>query len=259
MLLSKPKLIRGGVRTESRKHPTADSPLQPIQPPARLYISLAQHIGAPALPVVKAGERVLQGQLIGQPDAGLSAAVHSPTSGTVVAITSHPAPHPSGLPVSTIVIAADGQREWDPHLPRPLTNPAEQLDRELIGQRVAAAGIVGMGGAAFPAAVKLAPNGTVATLIVNGGECEPYLTCDDRLMRERAAGIVDGAQLMAHALGASRTAIGIEDNKPAAVHAMQRAAEYLGGAEVIPVPSLWPQGSEKHLISALTGREVPAG
>ncbi|MCG5530515.1 electron transport complex subunit RsxC [Halorhodospira halochloris] len=259
MLLSRPKLIRGGVRTDSRKHPTADCPLVPIRPPARLFVSLAQHIGAPALALVEPGDKVLQGQLIGQPDAGISAAVHSPCSGTVIDITEHPAPHPSGLPVKTVVIEPDGNREWDPNLPPPLTAAAEQIDSELIAERVAAAGIVGMGGAAFPAAVKLTPDSSVQTLIINGGECEPYLTGDDRLMRERAAGIIDGARLMAHALGAQRTAIGIEDNKPEAIHAMQRAAESLGYAEVMPVPSLWPQGSEKHLIYTLTGREVPAG
>lgn len=258
MLLSKPKLIRGGVRTEARKHPTAECPLLAIRPPQRLYISLAQHIGAPALAAVQVGDRVLQGQLIGRPDSGLSAAVHAPCSGQVIDITSHPAPHPSGLEVNTVVIEPDGKKERDPQLPQPLTAPAEQLEAQLIGERVATAGIVGMGGAAFPAAVKLTPNGTVETLIINGGECEPYLTCDDRLMRERAAGIIDGARLMAHALGAKRTAIGIEDNKPQAIHAMQRAAQSLGGAEVIAVPSLWPQGSEKHLIYTLTGYEVPA-
>ncbi|MBK1734984.1 electron transport complex subunit RsxC [Halorhodospira abdelmalekii] len=260
MLLSKPKLIRGGVRTDARKHPTSGCPIEPVPLPPRLYVSLAQHIGAPALPQVAVGDSVAQGQLIGAPDAGISAAVHAPTSGTVIAIDHHPAPHPSGLPVQSVVIAPDGHKRWDPNLPKPLTGPVPQLDRETIAERVAAAGIVGMGGAAFPSALKLSTDGSVNTLILNGGECEPYLTCDDRLMRERAAGIIDGARLMAHALGAERIAIGIEDNKPEAIFAMQRAAESLGGgAEVLPVPSLWPQGSEKHLIYSLTGHEVPAG
>ncbi|MFW6380167.1 MAG: electron transport complex subunit RsxC, partial [Halorhodospira sp.] len=259
MLLSKPKIIRGGVRTEARKQPTAECPLEPLRPRGRLYVSLAQHIGAPALPAVRPGETVAKGQLIGTPEQGLSAAVHAPTSGQVIAVDRHPAPHPSGLPVPTVVIEPDGDERWSEALPEPLTAQAEALEPALIGQRTAEAGIVGMGGAAFPSAVKLSSPQPVRTLILNGGECEPYLTCDDRLMRERAAGIIDGARLMARALGAERTAIGVEDNKPAAIHALRRAANALGGAEVVPIPSLWPQGSEKHLIYTLTGREVPAG
>ncbi|MCG5529041.1 electron transport complex subunit RsxC [Halorhodospira halophila] len=259
MLLSKPKIIRGGVRTESRKQSTAEAPLEPLRAGQRLYVSLAQHIGAPALPAVAPGQDVAKGQCIGTPEAGLSAAVHAPTSGRVVAIDRHPAPHPSGLTVPTVIIEPDGEERWAPQLPDPMTAPAGQLDPMAIATRVAEAGIVGMGGAAFPAAVKLGAGQPVATLILNGGECEPYLTCDDRLMRERAAGIIDGAQLMARALGAERTAIGVEDNKPEAIHALRRATDALGGPDVVPVPSLWPQGSEKHLIYTLTGCEVPAG
>ncbi len=260
MLLNRPRLIRGGVRTEARKQPTADCPLEPVRPRGRLYLSLGQHIGRPALPVVTPGEPVARGQRIGRADGALSAHVHAPTSGRVAAITRHVAPHPSGLPVLTVVIEADGAGRWEDDLPEPFTGAAGQLPPRVIAERVADAGIVGLGGAAFPAAVKLDPEQPVTTLILNGGECEPYLTCDDRLMRERAAGLIDGAGLIAHALGAARIAVGIEDNKREAIHAVRHAAEKLDPrVEVTPVPSLWPQGSEKHLIYALTGREVPAG
>ncbi len=259
MLLSKPRLIRGGVRTETRKQPTAACPLEPLRPSGPLYVSLSQHIGAPALPAVRPGDTVAKGQHLGTPEQGLSAAVHAPTSGRVAAVTRHPAPHPSGLAVTTVVLEPDGDERWTDERPEPLTDEAERLEPATISRRAAEAGIVGMGGAAFPAAVKLSSRQPVDTLILNGGECEPYLTCDDRLMRERAAGIVDGGRLMARALGARRTAIGVEDNKPEAIHALRQAAASLGGAEVVPVPSLWPQGSEKHLIYTLTGREVPAG
>ncbi len=259
MLLSKPRLIRGGVRTEPHKQPTADHPIEPVRPGGTLYVSLGQHIGAPSLPAVAPGETVAKGQLLGTPERGVSAAVHAPTSGRVATITKHPAPHPSGLTVPTVVLEPDGEERWSEDLPEPLTAPAEAIEPEAVARRVSEAGIVGMGGAAFPAAVKLSTSQPVDTLILNGGECEPYLTCDDRLMRERAAGIIDGARLMARALGARRTAVGIEDSKTEAIHAMRHAAEALGGVDVVPVPSLWPQGSEKHLIYSLTGREVPAG
>ncbi len=256
---SKPALIRGGVRTAERKHPTAERALEPAALPERLYVSLAQHIGAPAQPTVAAGEAVAKGQRIGAPDGGLSAAIHAPASGVVEAVTEHPAPHPSGLTVATVVIAPDGAERWDPQRPAPLTAAAEALAPEAIAERVAEAGIVGMGGAAFPAVIKLTPRAAVETLIVNGSECEPYLTGDDRLMRERAAAVADGVRLMRHALRAARAVIGVEDNKPAALEALRRATARLGAVDVVAVPSLWPQGSEKHLVYALTGREVPAG
>jgi electron transport complex protein RnfC len=158
----------------------------------------------------------------------------------------------------TVIIEADGKDEWaDFHTPR---DPFD-LAPEQVAERVAAAGIVGLGGATFPSAVKLsgAAKKHIGTLIINGGECEPYLTCDDRLMRERAPQIMDGIRIILHAMGGGRALIAIEDNKPEAIAAMNEAARGLSNVEVVPVPSLYPMGSEKQLIQALLGLEVPAG
>lgn len=250
--------VRWGIHPrDDRKRPAADAPLRALPLPERLYVPLQQHIGAAARPVVLAGQRVLKGQLIAEPQGATSAAIHAPTSGTVAAIGEIAAPHPSGLSFAAIVIAADGEDRWadigvavDPFsLP-----PAE------VGRRIAAAGVVGLGGATFPSALKLGLGlrAKIHTLIVNGGECEPYLSCDDRLMRDHAAEVMDGIRLMLHATGAVRALVGIEDNKPEAIAAMTAAARGEEGIEVRPVPARYPMGSEKHLVSELTGQEVPA-
>ncbi|HET6720389.1 MAG TPA: electron transport complex subunit RsxC [Rhodocyclaceae bacterium] len=248
-----------GVHPDDHKRPAADAAVRVMPMPARLYVPLVQHIGAPARAVVLVGDRVLKGQRIADPQGLISAAIHAPTSGTVVAVGEIVAPHPSGLSVPAITIEADGRDEWiaGESCADPLTLSADE-----IGRRVAAAGVVGLGGAAFPAAVKLsgAARSEVATLIINGGECEPYLSCDDRLMRDHAAELVDGIAIVAHAAGAKQTLIGIEDNKPEAIAAMQAAVAEsgLGNIVVRPVAARYPMGSEKQMILVLTGREVPA-
>lgn len=250
--------FRGGIHPEDRKQPTADCPIEPLPLPARLYIPLQQHIGAPAEPQVRVGQRVLKGQLLAHSQGAVSAPVHAPSSGVVVAIGEHTAPHPSGLPVRTVIIETDGEERWieAPPAPDPYSLPPQE-----VALRVGAAGIVGMGGATFPAAVKLslANRHRIHTLIINGGECEPYLTCDDRLMREQAAEIVDGVCIMLHALQAPKARIAIEDNKPQAIAAMREACAAAPQVEVVAVPSRYPMGSEKQMIQTLTGMEVPAG
>jgi len=249
--------MRGGVHPEGRKELSADIPIRVPPLPERLFISLQQHIGAPASPVVQVGDPVLKGQLIAASAGAVSAPVHAPTSGRIVGIGDYPAPHPSGLPVPTITLETDGEERWADFNP-----PADPfaLSPEEIATRVGAAGIVGLGGAAFPSAVKLnvSRRSGVATLIMNGGECEPYLTCDDRLMRDRAAEVVAGIRLILRAVEAKEVLVGIEDNKPEAIAAMTAAA---AGTEVQvrAVPAMYPMGSEKQLIQALTGKEVPAG
>lgn len=246
-----------GVHPDDRKRPAADRPVRVMPVPARLYLPLQQHLGSPARPVVLVGQRVRKGELLAEAQGMVSAPVHASTSGTVVAIGEITAPHPSGLTLPAITLEADGADEWcalqgceDPFALDPLE----------IGRRVAAAGVVGMGGAAFPSAVKLsgAARARVETLLINGGECEPYLSCDDRLMRDRAAAIVDGILIMRHASGAGRALVGIEDNKPEAIAAMRQAAAGVVGLEVRVVPARYPMGSEKQLIQMLTGIEVPA-
>jgi electron transport complex protein RnfC len=247
---------RGGVHPLGRKELSADCPVARLPLPERLYVPLQQHIGAPASPVVHIGDKVLKGQLLAAATGTLSAPVHAPTSGHIVAFGDGLAPHPSGLPIGTLTIEADGDDRW---ADLPVVADPDALSPEEIAARVGQAGIVGLGGAAFPSAVKLnlSRRGGVDTLILNGGECEPYLTCDDRLMRERAVEIVAGALLMRRAVGAKRVLIGIEDNKPEAIDAM-RAAAAGSGVDVMAVPAMYPMGSEKQLIQALIGKEVPA-
>jgi electron transport complex protein RnfC len=247
--------LRGGVHPEGRKDLSAECPIRSVLLPKTLYIPLQQHIGAPAAPVVQVGDHVLKGQLLAHAQGAVSAPVHAPTSGVVVALGDYAAPHPSGLPVPTFTLESDGLDQWvalkgedDPFA----------LSPDDIAARVAAAGIVGLGGATFPSALKLNVSRGARTLIMNGGECEPYLTCDDRIMRERAVAIVEGIRLIAYAVGAQEVLVGIEDNKPEAIAAMQAAARG-SSVKVITMPSMYPMGSEKQIVQVLTGKEIPAG
>lgn len=250
--------FHGGVHPAGRKELTSDKPIEVLPLPELLYVPLQQHVGAPAVVHVKAGEYVLKGQSLAHAQGNVSAAVHAPSSGTIIAIDNHVAPHPSGLPVLTITLQTDGKEEWV-QLPK-AEDPFELSDDE-IADRVARAGIVGMGGAAFPAAVKLrvSKKSAVKTLIVNGAECEPYLTSDDRLMQERADWIVDGVRIMLRALNANNAVIAIENNKTAAIHSMRAAVETFAELSVAAVPTRYPMGSAKQMIRTLTGLEVPAG
>jgi electron transport complex protein RnfC len=248
--------LRGGVHPEGRKASSAESAIRALPLPQSLHVPLQQHVGASAKPIVQVGEKVLGGQLIGAGQGNISAPVHAPTSGRVVALGDYPAPHPSGLPAATVTIEPDGDsRRFEYDVP---ADPFALAPDE-ISDRVAAAGIVGLGGATFPSAVKLklSRRSGVDILIINGGECEPYLTCDDRIMRERAAEIVTGIRLIQHAVGAKRALVGIEDNKPEALAAMSRAAAGTD-VHVQAVPAMYPMGWDKQMIQVLLGREVPA-
>lgn len=248
--------LRGGVHPVGRKELSADRTIRVLPLPKRLFVPLQQHIGAPATPVVQVGDKVLKGQLIAAGQGMISAPVHAPTSGVIAALGDYPAPHPSGLSIPTITLETDGEDRW---LETETLADPFALSAEEISNRVGAAGIVGLGGATFPAAVKLSlsrKNG-VHTLIMNGGECEPYLTCDDRIMRERAEQIVEGIRLIAYSVGAKEVLVGIEDNKPEAIAAM-RAAARGSAVNVVVIPSMYPMGSEKQIIQVLTGKEIPA-
>ncbi len=229
-----------------------------VAPLAERYIvPLRQHLGQAARVLVQAGDTVLKGQIIGTPDGHISAAVHAPTSGRVLAVEPRPVAHPSGLPDLCVVIEADGADtavemhpiDWRNLAPGELAKP------------LAAMGLAGQGGAVFPSHVKLAPGGTaIETLILNGAECEPWITCDDRLMRERATAIMQGAEIMRHTLGAKRILVGIEDNKPQAAEAMRGACAQLKlAARVTVVPTRYPSGGAKQLTQLLTGLETPSG
>ncbi|MEM9761295.1 MAG: electron transport complex subunit RsxC [Pseudomonadota bacterium] len=250
--------IGGGVHPQTSKFLSARAPIEPMPVPPLIRVPLQQHIGIEAEPMVARDDLVLKGQLIGKARGPVSANVHAPTSGRVIAVGRFAAPHPSGLPVPTITIRPDGQDRWGPRLTRLRPETAEP---EEIGARVAEAGIVGMGGATFPSAVKLNLRAKydLHTLIINAAECEPYLTCDDRLMRERAEEVADGAAIMARALGVSEVIVAVEANKPEAITAMRLHDVALGyKVRVHTVPTLYPMGSEKHLVKAVTGAETPA-
>ncbi len=250
--------VRGGIHPEYRKDLTSEKAIVVMPMPAMLYIPLQQHIGAPAEVLVAEGELVKKGQMIARNQGAVSASQHAPTSGRIVSVTEVAAPHPSGLPQKTIIIEPDGKDEWA-DLPGPIADPFTATPQE-INDRVAQSGIVGMGGAAFPSAIKLnlGAQKKLEVLLLNGAECEPYLTCDDRVMREYADEVIDGARIMAHALGTPRVVIGIEQNKPQAIESMTRAAAAFPNIEVAAVPVQYPMGSERHLVQAITGRETPA-
>ncbi|HPT82341.1 MAG TPA: electron transport complex subunit RsxC [Limnochordia bacterium] len=242
----------GGIHPKEHKESTNSAPIQVLPAPAVVAVPLLQHAGKQAKPLVAKGDEVLKGQLIGEADGRISAHVHSPVSGTVTAV--QPRPSASGRSVMCVVIENDGQDRWVEREGHP--DPV-QLDAATIVQRIEQAGIVGMGGAGFPTAPKLTPpkGARIDYLLINGCECEPYLTADHRLMVEYAEEIILGAKLMAKACGARKIIIGVEDNKPDAIAALREKA---GAIEVVALATRYPQGGEKQLIQALTGREVPS-
>jgi len=218
--------FKGGVKPQTHKAPSVQQPIAQAPLPARLYVPLHQSIGGVPNPLVEAGDQVLKGQLIGGADGWMSAAVHAPTSGTVLAIEEHLAAHPSGLTTLTVIIEPDGRDEWIVRTPFDHRALAPERVRELLRD----AGVVGLGGAVFPSHAKLtaARSVPVDELVINGAECEPYMSCDDMLMRERGEEIVRGIAIFRELLAARRVLIGIEDNKPEAITAMRCAVQQLG-------------------------------
>ncbi len=252
--------FQGGLHLPDHKAESSGSAIRAAAIPKRLVLPLQQHIGESAEPVVTAGEAVRKGQLIAKAKGYVSAALHAPTSGVVSEIAEHAVPHPSGLAARCVVIESDGLDAWA-ELPEPWPDYATRDPAELR-ERIRRAGVVGMGGAAFPASVKLnpGPGRAIHTLVINGVECEPYITCDDRLMRERAPRVVAGACILRHVVGARAVLVGIEDNKPEAIAAMREAVARSGESaiEVVQIPTKYPSGGEKQLIRVLTGLEVPS-
>ncbi len=248
--------FHGGVHPPQHKEESNALTIASAPLPQRLIVSLRQHIGAAAKPIVQVGDKVLKGQMIGLADGQISAAVHAPTSGTVVALENHPVPHVSGMPDLCVIIDADGEDRWIERQPLDYRS----VEPAVLRERLRDAGVVGLGGAVFPTFVKLDPGRQqkIRTLVINGAECEPWITSDDRMMRERAAEIVEGIRIMAHIMQPGEVLIGIEDNKPEAIGVMRRACAATN-FEVVPVPTLYPGGGEKQLIKVLTGREVPSG
>lgn len=248
--------LDGGLHLDSHKSISSHNELSSLKPSARYIIPLQQHIGEEAEPAVSVGDSVLKGQMIGLPGKLISAAAHSPVSGKVIDIGFYNAPHPSSLKTLCIVIENDYEDKW--------------VDKEIVGdfyevmsshdlrQLIRNAGIVGLGGAGFPAAIKQTEI-DIKTLILNAAECEPYITCDDVLIQHYAKEILAGADIIAHIIKAQECIIAIEDNKPEAIHALQKAADEDGTGffQVRVIPTLYPSGGEKQIIQVITGQEVP--
>jgi len=258
--------FHGGVHPPFHKEDSNKLPIKPAGIPAQLILPLQQHIGVPTEAIVKTGDKVTKGQTIAKASHGLGADIHAPTSGFISAIETRPLPHPSGLAGLSIIIDTDGKDDWGDSRLTPYADFVN-TDVETLLERIRQAGIVGLGGAAFPTAVKLAKpskhtdaaQNKVNTLIINGAECEPYISCDDRLMREKSEQIITGIRILQHMVKPDICLIGIEDNKPEAITSMQNACKDDADIEVVAIPTIYPSGGEKQLIKILTGKEVPAG
>lgn len=247
--------FRRGVHPPDAKDATAHRPIEPMPFVSEYVLPLGQSIGAPASPLLDPGARVRRGQMIAGASGFVSVALHSPVTGVITAI--EPRPRAGGAMVPSMVIEADPFS--DQRLPLAEPHDLDDLDREDIVSAVQKAGIVGLGGAAFPAHVKLAipPEKKVRTVIVNGCECEPYLTCDHRIMLERPSEVIRGTEILMRISGAEEAFIGIEANKPDAVEVLSEVASE--GIKVVPTTVKYPQGGERMLIAAIVGPEVGAG
>jgi len=251
--------FHGGLKLDSHKAMSTASPIVKAKLPTRLVLPVQQHIGKAGVILVKVGDRVLKGQVLAECNEYVSAPVHAPSSGRIVDIDELPAPHPSGLNTLCIVIETDGEDKWAER--QPIQQPASKSPAELR-QLIRNAGIVGLGGAAFPTAVKTnpGPQAHIETLIINGAECEPYISCDDMLMREFAEELISGCDIIQYMVSASHCLIAVEDNKPQAIAALEAIikSQALQNIEVVSIPTLYPSGGEKQLIKILTHKEVPS-
>ncbi len=247
--------FHGGVHPPENKSQSTQLPIGQLSLPDNIVLPLRQHVGNIPKIKVSVGDKVLKGQLLAEAEGAVSAAIHATTSGTVTAIDDAIIPHPSGLPDRCITIKPDGRDEWVEKKPQDWRN----ADRNALVASLRLSGIVGLGGATFPTHIKLRADGKsgVHTLIINAAECEPYITCDDRLMRERADDIVKGIEIAQYLLGAEKVLIGIEDNKPEAATSMQAATAKNSALQVVVVPTLYPSGDARRLVHLVLGTEIP--
>ncbi len=250
--------FNGGIHPPQHKAESTLRPIGKLPLPEKLILPLRQHVGNMPKIKVQVGDYVLKGQMLAEAEGTVSAAIHAPTSGIVSAIDEQIIPHPSGLPDLCISLIPDGKETWGELRPLDWRN----TDKKELVNKLRASGIVGLGGATFPTHIKLRSNGTsnVHTLIINAAECEPYITCDDMLMRERADDVVKGIAIVQHILGAKKSIIGIEDNKEEAMAAMANACirAELDTITVKVVPTLYPSGDARRLIHLLLGTEIPS-
>ena len=253
--------LHGGMRLEARKSQSTTQGIRDVPIPKQLIIPLKQHVGDEAQPVISIGERVLKGQLLAEHYGSLGAPVHASSSGKVIAIEPSPVTRRYGDKAPCIIIETDGEDQaieaWE--------DPVDyrELDPSSLMQKILQGGIVGLGGAVFPTAQKLmqATSGEIEMLILNGVECEPYISCDDMLMRESAASIISGARILMHAMSIEQCLFGVESDKPEAIRALEDALSTYDDDRVVlkQIPTIYPSGGEDQLIQLLTNREVPTG
>ena len=259
-ILEKPIPFGGGIHLPPNKSVSLEQPIRKASLASVFKIPVRQHIGLPAEVIVKPGDKVLKGQVIASPQGYVSAPVHASTSGIIKEIADHPIPNPSGAKSSCIVIESDGEDKWIEG--RKFVEDFYSLSPVQVQQRVFESGIVGLGGAGFPSAVKLIPglNLDIELLILNAAECEPYISCDEALIRNNVQDVIKGIEILAHALQVDECVIAIEDNKTEAIKILQDGLEKYAGIEIklMQVSSLYPAGGEKQLIKSITGIEVPA-
>jgi electron transport complex protein RnfC len=249
--MSRVKTFAGGTHPLGYKGLSSGSAVVTLPAPEVVTVPLCQHLGAPSRPVVKPGDEVKKGSVIGEQNGFISLPTHSPVNGKVLRVENAPMPHMRSGPAVVIQTESeDGGAVFEP------ISKWMDTDPSIIKTRIKEAGVCGMGGASFPTYVKLSPPaGTkIDTFIINGVECEPYLTADHRLMLERTDELITGMKIMAYTLGVSEPCIGIEANKPDAIELLRKK-----GVKVVPLKVRYPQGAEKQLIDAVSGREVPAG
>ncbi|WP_017446350.1 electron transport complex subunit RsxC [Gayadomonas joobiniege] len=246
----------GGVHPPQKKSLSQTGQIKRPELASKYYVSLKQHIGQQAEACVQVGDKVKKGQMLSRADTAMQLPVHAPTSGIVTDIREHILAHPSGLGEQTIIIEADGSDEW---CQREGLDNYQQLPPAQILDKIKSLGVAGLGGAGFPTHIKNSRPEAIELLIINGAECEPYITADDALMREHAADIVAGINILNHLLEAKLVVIAIEDNKPEAIKAMELASADEKDIIVRVVPTKYPTGGEKQLIQVLTGKEVPSG
>lgn len=251
----------GGIHPAENKAQSVTRPIGYLPLPERLWIALNQHAGPVAKPLVAVGDQVLKGQMIARPESDRGTALHAPSSGRVVAIAPRAIAHPSGLPAECIEILCDGRDQWiDRHPIENYRNTEPSALLDLLAER----GVAGLGGAGFPTAIKLATDRPIELLLVNATECEPYITADDSLLRERADQLLQGIDIASYLLGdPTERIIGIEDNKPEAIAALRAAlaarSDQLPAVELAIFPTKYPSGGEKQLIQIVIGQELPSG
>ncbi|TRX56348.1 electron transport complex subunit RsxC [Thalassomonas sp. M1454] len=246
----------GGINPPEQKFLTNDKPIKNLRLPEELILPLKQHIGNTGELLIKVGDKVLKGQALTRSENPMSVPIHAPTSGTISAIKNSVIAHPSGMAELCIFLIPDGEERW---VKRNIVENFYSLSKKQIVEKISDSGIAGMGGAGFPTSIKVNTSPGLNFLIINAAECEPYITADDLLIREHSSAIINGIDILDHLLEPKAILIGIEDNKPEAIAALQAASKKNDKIKVCVLPTKYPTGGEKQLIQSLTGQEVPSG